>query len=80
MTTDTTSYQLHETTTAALPAQWAWQVGGAWLGGVGVDWDTSHVNFNLRGRGGKGGGGGEERHYIKQYCKLNLYMHAHLRS
>ena len=51
MTTDTTAYQLHKTTAATLPAQWAWQMGGTRLGGVGVDWDTGHVNFNLRGRG-----------------------------
>ena len=50
MTTDTTAHQLHKTTAAALPTQWAWQMGGARLGGIGVDWDTGHVNFNLRER------------------------------
>ena len=59
MTADTTAYQLHKTAAAALPTQWAGQIGGAWLGGVGVDGDTSHVNFNLRGR--EDGGGERER-------------------
>ena len=58
MTTDTTAHQLHKTTTAALPTQGAWQMGGARLGRVGVDRDTSHVNFNLRERRR---GGREER-------------------
>ena len=50
MTTDTTSYQFHLTTTTTVSTQRAWQVGGALLGGVGVDWNASHVNFNLKER------------------------------
>ena len=52
MTTHLTADQLHKTTAAALPTEGAGQVvGGAWLGWVGVDRDTGHVDFNLRGKG-----------------------------
>ena len=69
MTTDTTAYQLHKTTAAALPAQWAWQVGGARLGGVGVDWDTGHVNFNLRERGER------EKWLVYIYTLILMLLH-----
>ena len=79
MAADTTPDQLHQPTAATLSTQGVGQVGGAWLGGVGVDWNTGHVNFDLGG----GGGGGENEcvDHIKQHYKsLTVAKDIHLKS